>query len=78
MATAQVWVQEQVRDGQFHLYKAPGEYNPADILTKAVDANLIDRHATTAGLSWEPGRPRTAPLLDGFAWESAMTALTDD
>ena len=38
------------------------------MLTKAVNQELILRHAGTAGLSFESGRAQTAPLLDGFSW----------
>eukprot|EP00969_Alexandrium_andersonii_P233136 10293568-Alexandrium_andersonii.AAC.1 len=44
LAVAQLWVQERARSGDFAMPKWPGERNPADILTKAVDADLIERH----------------------------------
>ena len=68
LAVGQLWVQERVRSGDYELRKHPGAQNPADLLTKAVNAELISRHTAYAGLRWEPGRPATAPLLDGFAW----------
>ena len=68
LAVGQLWVQERVRSGDYELRKHPGAQNPADLLTKAVNAELISRHTAYAGLRWEPGRPATAPLLDGFTW----------
>ena len=68
LAVGQLWVQERVRLGDFALVKHPGSANPADILTKAVAAELINRHIAAAGLRWEPGRPSSAPRLNGFAW----------
>ena len=70
LAVGQLWVQEQVRTGAFALVKRPGSENPADLLTKAVSADLINRHIATAGLRWEPGRPSSAPLLNGFTWRA--------
>ena len=68
LAVGQLWVQERVRQGDFALQKHPGSKNPADMLTKAVNQELILRHTGTAGLSFESGRAPTAPLLDGFSW----------
>ena len=67
-------MQERVRTGDFALLKHPGAENPADILTKAVSAELINRHTATAGLSWGDGRPKSAPLLDGFTWKPGAAA----
>ena len=71
LAVGQLWVQERVRMGDFALLKHPGAKNPADMLTKAVNQELAFRHGQAAGLSYEEGRPQTAPLLDGLCWGSA-------
>ena len=68
LAVGQLWVQERVRAGDVQLLKHPGALNPADLLTKVVNQELIDRHCAYAGLSWEAGRVATAPALEGFAW----------
>ena len=52
--------------GDFGLQKHPGAQNPADMLTEAVNQELTFRHVGASGLSYEAGRPQTAPLLDGF------------
>ena len=78
LAVGQLRVQERVRTGDFTLLKYPGSRNPADMLAQAVDAELTDRHAATAGLSWEPGRPQSAPLLGGFAWAPTPAAPTSN
>ena len=76
LAVGQLWVQERVRQGDFGLQKHPGSENPADMLTKAVNQELTLRHVGAAGLSFESGRPQTAPLLDGFCWDSAPVPAT--
>ena len=73
LAVGQLWVQERVRAGDFELHTHPGAQNPADMLTKAVNRELVDRHTAYVGLSFEGGRPASAPLLDGFAWGEAAT-----
>ena len=72
LATGQRWVQERVRSGDFELCKHPGAENPADILTKPVHGDLLDRHMASLGLQWEAGRAASAPALDGFSWGSAQ------
>ena len=69
LAVAQLWVQERVRSGDFVLTKWPGERNPADVLTKAVNGEIIDRHMLFVNLHWEDGRAECALRLDGFSWD---------
>ena len=71
LAVGQLWVQERVRAGDFELRRHPGSLNPADMRTKPANAELIGRPTATAGLSWESGRPSTAPFLDGCSWGQA-------
>ena len=59
LAVGQLWVQERVRTGDFELRKHPGSLNPADVLTKPVNAELVNRHVAAAGLHEEEGRPAT-------------------
>ena len=65
LAVGQLWVQERVRGGDFALTKHPGAHNPADIITKAVEGNLIQRHMAAIGARDEQGRAASAPLLIG-------------
>ena len=51
IAVGQLWVQEGLRRGDFELYKVLGAHNPADILTKAVNREVLDRHLRTLGLT---------------------------
>eukprot|EP00969_Alexandrium_andersonii_P063321 2788070-Alexandrium_andersonii.AAC.1 len=44
------------------------EKNPADIPTKAVNADLIDRHLQFVNLRWEDGRAARALRLAGLSW----------
>ena len=60
-AVRQLWVQEGLRREDFELYKVLDAHNPADILTKAVNREVLDRHLRTLGLTRADGRAETAP-----------------
>ena len=57
-----------VRSGGFAPARHPGEHHPADIPTKSVNGELIDRHMGAMGLVFEAGRAQSAPQLDGCSW----------
>eukprot|EP00969_Alexandrium_andersonii_P234663 10360638-Alexandrium_andersonii.AAC.1 len=59
-----LWAQGRVRAGDFELIKWPGTGNPADVLTKAVNGDAVEKHMSALGVRWEGGRAESAPLLD--------------
>ena len=63
LATADLWVQDRIKKGDFKLVRVPGISNPADILTKHVDRTLLDKHLVTLNLWHEKGRAESAPDL---------------
>ncbi len=63
LATADLWVQDRIRKGDFKLSKVPGAENPADMLTKHVDKPLLLKHCSALGLSYESGRADSAPAI---------------
>ena len=64
LATADLWVQDRLRAGDFRLEKVAGADNPSDILTKHVERPLLLRHLKTLGLYSESGRADSAPTID--------------
>ena len=46
---AQLWVQEEVRNGEVKMTKIKGTDNPADILTKHVSSEVLSRHLGRLG-----------------------------
>eukprot|EP00969_Alexandrium_andersonii_P328687 14523887-Alexandrium_andersonii.AAC.1 len=74
LAVAQLRAHEQVRAGDFELLKWPGERNPADIFTKAVHEELIERRLPFVNVWREAGRAAEAPGLDGFSWSECNQA----
>ena len=63
LATADLWMQDRIRKGDFRLVKVAGADNPADMLTKHVDKPLLLKHTAALGLSYEDGRAASAPAI---------------
>ena len=63
LAVADLWIQDKVRSKDFALCKVLGLDNPADMLTKHVNRETIDKHMKKCGLYWEDGRAESAPAL---------------
>ena len=61
MEVAQLWVQEKVSNGRIAIMKVKGENNIADVLTKHVDQDNIDRHLTGTRQRIAEGRHELAP-----------------
>ena len=61
LATADLWVQDRLKKGDFVLARVPGVDNPANILTKHVDHTLLSKHLKFMGLVFEDGRAKSAP-----------------
>ena len=61
LATADLWMQDRVRKGDFTLEKILGSDNPSDMLTKHVPRDVISEHMVTLGLRYEDGRAESAP-----------------
>ena len=58
-----LWIQGLVRDGTIELVKVPGAENPADILTKYVAADLLNKMLGKIGMRFMEGRSAAAPEL---------------
>ena len=61
--TTDLWVQEVVRSGRVELLKVAGEENMADIMTKYVDRQLLDKMLAKMGMVKASGRPKSAPAF---------------
>ena len=61
LAVGQLWVQEGLRRGDFAMCKVRGNQNPADVFTKSVPREVLDRHLRTLGLAHADGRAASAP-----------------
>ena len=63
LATAQLWVQEKLKNKELKLYKVLGTENPADLLTKHVPRESVDYYIAKMHTYRGEGRPTTAPHL---------------
>ena len=63
LATAQLWVQEKLRNKELRLYKVLGTENPADLLTKHVSREFVDNYIAKMSTYRSEGRSETAPQL---------------
>ena len=64
LAVSDLWVQDRLRSKDFTLEKVAGAENPADILTKNVARDLLEKHTARANLVFEDGRAASAPTID--------------
>ena len=67
LATADLWVQQRVRRGDMQVEKWPGPENPADLLTKGLSRESIDKHVAALGFVDQAGRPAAAPEMKAGA-----------
>ena len=54
--TQYVWLQEKVADKHLSMHKVHGTSNPADMLTKALNAETLGRHLEFANFKVDVGR----------------------
>ena len=64
LATADLWVQDRIRRGDFKLTKVPSADNPADMLTKHVARDTMHKHMQKIGIMAEDGRAKSAPTIE--------------
>ena len=67
LSTADLWIQERLRRGDFQLFKVAGSENIADALTKHVERATLEKHISAMSLREEYGRAQSAPTLDQTA-----------
>ena len=61
--TADLWIQDRLRKGDFKLTKVLGTENPADMLTKHISRDTMLKHMERMGLKAETGRAKSAPTI---------------
>ena len=65
LATTDLWIQDKVRSKQLELCKILGTENPADVLTKYVNRQIMQEAIAKMGLQPMSGRPACAPVAMG-------------
>ena len=59
----ELWVQERTQRGDIEIVKVKGEDNIADILTKHVPRDLLDKHLKNIGCERRCGRHQLSPAI---------------
>ena len=65
MAVADLWIQQKAKTGDVHYKKLEGCKNVSDILTKPVEAEVLDRHMGNMGFEFRSGRNEHTPAFSG-------------
>ena len=63
LATADLWIQDKLKEKDFRLDNILGTEHPADLLTKYLDAAAQNQHISRLRLVEESGRAALAPAL---------------
>ena len=63
LETRELWLQEKVARGEVEIRKVRGEENVADVLTKRVSREILDRHMAATGHERRYGRHPLSPVL---------------
>ena len=61
-----LWIQEQEARDRLPLVKVSGKINPADLMTKYVEGELIKSHMKTMNIGFREGRAQLAAQLYGL------------
>ena len=62
--TADLWVQDRLRSKDFKLSKVLGADNPADVLTKHVNRQCLEKHLKFLSIFEDSGRASLAPTIN--------------
>ena len=65
LAVADLWVQQRAKGGEVCFMKLDGKRNTSDMMTKPVEAEVIDRHMQALGLQFRDGRNEATPAYNG-------------
>ena len=65
LAVGDLWVQQRSKKGEVKYTKLDGKANTSDMLTKAVERDIIDKHMKTLGLEFRAGRNSNTPAYTG-------------
>ena len=65
LAVADLWIQQRSKDGSVAYSKLEGARNTSDILTKPVEAEVLNRHMAELGLEFAEGRHESTPAYNG-------------
>ena len=72
LAVADLWIQQKAKKGSVIYEKLAGYSNTSDIMTKPVEADVLNRHMDAMGFEFREGRHESTPAYTGLEESSAM------
>ena len=66
LAVADLWIQQKAKEGVAKFEKLPGTENTSDIMTKAVESDVLAKHMKALGFEYREGRHELTPDYDGL------------
>ena len=66
LAVADLWIQQKAKEGAAIFEKLPGTENTSDIMTKPVEADVLDKHMKALGFEYRGGRHELTPTYNGL------------
>ena len=66
LAVADLWIQQKAKEGVAKFEKLPGTENTSDIMTKAVESDVLAKHVKALGFEYREGRHELTPDYDGL------------
>ena len=74
--TGLLWIQKTAAEKRLSYYKVLGTDNPADLMTKYLSKEVIEKHCRLLGVESPGGRALTAPALHNV--QSALALLQEE
>ena len=75
--TGLLWIQQTAAEKRLEYAKVLGAENPADLLTKYLTAEVINRHCEKINTKFEEGRAEAAPQLSALYNSKALWELEE-
>ena len=66
LAVADLWIQQKAKQGSVVYEKLAGYHNTSDIMTKPVEADVLQRHMASIGFEFRSGRHEITPEYTGL------------
>ena len=63
LATNTLWIQSRLRSKDFELFKVRGDNNPADLFTKHLSSEKLQKCLEFLGAEYREGRAESAPKV---------------
>ena len=76
--TGLLWIQQTAPEKRLEYAKVLGAENPADLLTKYLTAEVINRHCSKLDTTFEEGRAEAAPQLSALYISKAIWEMEEE